>query len=179
MRNLGKAEGRRGIHVLGVERCDQRPQHRRILSRSQGKSLVDDDSSNVGVEDRRAKGVLEAADEDWLVDEGIQCAAKFAPFGAKRRPVRRRHARDDQCLEIGSVMLPRGHRRWHELGNAVADILAGVPVVRIVPKRPCHHGAYNAMDEVRRGSGIVRRRMVSQRGQHLSARIGEIGFCNR
>ena len=63
-----------------VRRFRKRAQDRCIVPRAEREAFVDHDGGQLGVEHRGAECVLEAADEDRLVDEGIQRPAKAAPL---------------------------------------------------------------------------------------------------
>jgi hypothetical protein len=73
------------------------------MSRFLRKAFIDDDGRYVGIDHGGAKGVFEASDEHRLVDEAVQRATEPAPFDAQIWPIGRRHAGDDQDLEIGST----------------------------------------------------------------------------
>ena len=75
------------------------------------KSFIDDDGPEIRIEHGRAERVLETADKDRLIDEGIGRTAQLAPFRTKTGPARGGKPGDNQGLEIrpagGSVAKPR------------------------------------------------------------------------
>ena len=102
------------------------------MPRAERKAFVDDDGGEIRVEHGRAERVLEAADEDRLIDERVQRPAQAPPFGGKSGPARRGRAGDDQDFEIGPMSLgaPK-RRRQHVRRNALSSSSA-VPIARVL-----------------------------------------------
>ena len=105
---------------------------------------MDDDGGKIGIEHGRAERVLEAADEDRLIDECVQRPAKPAPFGRKRRPARGRRAGDDQDFEIGSMRVRLPKRRRQDVRRHAVVILVLVPFARILTEGPREQRAGDA-----------------------------------
>ena len=55
------------------------------MTRAQRKAFVDDDGCNVGIHDRRTEGVLEASDDDRLIDERVDGRRSRCFLFARRR----------------------------------------------------------------------------------------------
>ena len=97
------------------------------MSRFLCKAFVDDDGRYVGIDHGGAKGVFEASDEHRLVDEGVQRTTQPAPFGAKIWPIRRRHAGDDQHLEIRTMRFRSPQRRRKQIGRSALAVVVKYP----------------------------------------------------
>ena len=151
---------------------DKRPQYRRIVPRSEREAFVDDDGGEIRVEHCRAECVLEAADEDRLVDERIQRPAQPAPLRGKSRPARGRRAGDDQDLEIRPMGIRAPKRRRQYIRRHALVILVRVPIAGVLAERSGEHGAGDATAK-RCGRGrIIGRGMIAQGGQQPEAGIG-------
>ena len=91
--------------------------------------------SEISVEESRAERVLEAADYDRLIDEGVERPTQAPPFGCESRPPCRRRSRDDEDLKVRPTVVGATKRgRQHIRRNAFA-ILVGRPVPWVVPER--------------------------------------------
>ena len=88
-----------------------RAEHGRFTTRTQCKAFVDDDGCDIGIEHRRTEGILEASDDDRLIDERVNRTPQPPPFGCEVLPVGGGNAGHDQGLEIGPARLAGGRTR--------------------------------------------------------------------
>ncbi len=117
------------IHSLG-----QRAQNWNVMPRAKREAFMDNNSGDVAVQHGRAKGVLEAADKDRLINEGVQRPAQPAPLRTKSGPACGRRPRDNQHLEIGPVGVRASKsRRQHICRHPVALIIR-LPLTKVEPE---------------------------------------------
>ena len=142
------------------------------MARAERKAFVNHDRGKIGIENGRAERVLEAADEDRLVDEGVQRPAQAAPFRRQGRPACGRRAGDNQDLEVRSMRFRLPQRRRQGVRRHGFVILVLVPHARILAEGPGQHGAGDPAGQGRRGLRVVGRGVIAQRGHQLRAGIG-------
>ena len=98
----------------------------------------------IGLRERGAEGIFEAADNDGLIDERIDRASQPAPFHAERRPMNRREAGDNEGFEIGTVgcFPPKvGGRRS---GMSPSPSSCRIPVTSMLTEGLCRQGLSNS-----------------------------------
>ena len=168
--HLRQLQGAR-VGALLVHRArDQRSQDRRIMPRPEWKTVLDDHRREVRIEHGRTEGVLEAPDEDRLVDERVQRTAQAAPFGGERGPSGRGRAGDDQDLEVGTMCIRAPERRrQHVRGHGVL-VLVLRPLAGILAVPAGQQRAQDAAGELRDRARVAL--VVAQRGEQLRTRIG-------
>ena len=148
------------------------------MPRPEREAFVDDDGGEVRVEDGRAERVLEAADEDRLVDERILRPAKPAPLRGESGPACGWRPGDDQDLEIGPMAIRAPKRRRQYIRRHALVILVRVPIAGVLAERSGEHGAGDATGEGCGRGRIIGRGMIAQRRQQLEAGIG-VEFLGR
>ena len=172
LEDLRQVQRRCFRRLVLVDRFGQRAQHRRVVPRAERKAFVDDDGGKVGIEHRRAERVLEAADEDRLVDERVHRPAQPAPFRGERGPARGRRAGDDQDFEIGPVRVRAAQRGRQDIGRRAVTVLVDIPIAGVLTEGAREQHAGDAARERRGRMRIVRRGMVAQRVDQMGAGIG-------
>src|SRR5262245_53763883 len=105
------------------------------MPRTEGKALMDYDGGKIGVEYRGAECVLEAADNDRLINECIQWSAKAAPFRSEASPPRGWRTRDDQHLEVRSMGVRRQETLMQGLRCPGISVIVRVPIASVLAKR--------------------------------------------
>jgi hypothetical protein len=153
-----------------LDRCGQRPQYRRIMSRFLCKAFIDDDGGYVGIDHGGAEGVFEASDEHRLINEGVQRTAQPAPFGAQVWPIRRRHTGNDQHLEVWTMRFRSPQRRRKQIGQGALAVVVNIPIVRMLAERSRLQGLHNAGRKRCSGRRVARGRGLLQGGHQ--ARTG-------
>ena len=142
------------------------------MPRAEREAFVDHDGGQLGVEHRGAEGVLEAADEDRLVDERIQRPAKAAPLCGQAWPACGGRAGDDQDLEIGPMGFRAREGRMQRLRRSTFAIIVRIPVAGILAKRAGKQGARDAPAQGCSRVRVIGRSMLAQRRHQLVTGIG-------
>ena len=150
-------EPERGSVGLVVEagRCRHGAQHRRVMTRAQRKAFVDDDGCDVGVEHRRAEGVLEAADDDRLIDERIDADAAACAIRLRGAASWWREAGDDQGLEIGPARLAAAECGGHQVRDAAVAVFVHTPVTGVLAEGARHQRLRDPGRKRQRRRGIA------------------------
>jgi hypothetical protein len=145
----------------------------------QRKALVDDHGADIGVEHCGAEGILEAAGEYRLIDEGIGGAAQLAPLGGQVCPAGGRHAGHDQGLEIRAArrgVAEAGRQQFRHFGVGVR---MRIPIAGMLAERARVQRLRNALGESQCTGGIAGSRPLLQRGHQPRAGIGVIFLGDR